>query len=159
MKLIRIADQDVELNPVFKYGFGAGIGNETSFPYFQKFIVGQDITLRGFDQTAVGPYNLYTGQNNMQVVDYIGGDSFGSLNLSLWLPSFNPEMFIPGVYLDAVSISSKDYPGTGLRYSSGFAMKFNTPMGMMNAAYALTTHKSNDHDNEERFWISMSGNL
>jgi outer membrane protein insertion porin family len=165
VKLISYGDQDVILNPIFKFGYGAN-DQGGSLPYFEKFKIGSDVILRGFDSFKVGPYYEYTtlendGFGNMvnkTIIDYLGGTQFAGLNLNLWLPSPSPEAMIPGLYADVVSMRS-EYKGSGLRSSAGLAMKINTPMGIVQVAYALSMNPVGDQDQLDRFWISMSGSL
>lgn len=122
--------------------------------------------LRGFDSFKVGPYYEYTtlendGFGNMvnkTIIDYLGGTQFAGLNLNLWLPSPSPEAMIPGLYADVVNMRS-EFKGSGLRSSAGLAMKINTPMGIVQVAYALSMNPVGDQDQLDRFWISMSGSL
>lgn len=165
VKLISYGDQDVILNPIFKFGYGAN-DQGGSLPYFEKFKIGSDVILRGFDSFKVGPYYEYTtlendGFGNMvnkTIIDYLGGTQFAGLNLNLWLPSPSPEAMIPGLYADVVNMRS-EFKGSGLRSSAGLAMKINTPMGIVQVAYALSMNPVGDQDQLDRFWISMSGSL
>lgn len=155
----KLYDQNVTLNPVFKFGKGAGLSTKDGYlPYYQMFQMGNDFVVRGFDPVSAGPYYKYTGEKGFPIVDYVGGDQMASMNLNLWLPSPTPDIAVPGLYFDIASIQSR-FEGAGMRYAYGVAMKLDTPMGQINTAYSLGDKGVGENDVKDRFWISMSGAL
>ena len=165
IKLMSFLGQDIVLNPIFKFGYGVGEQGD-ALPYFEKFQIGSDVTVRGFDPAKVGPYYQYStlvtdnlgNVSTKTVTDYVGGSQYASMNLNLWLPSPSPETMTPGFYADMAHMTS-EYEGSGNRYSAGLAMKINSPMGPVQVAYALAVKGASDKDIVDRFWISMSGSL
>ncbi|MDA9832120.1 outer membrane protein assembly factor BamA [Gammaproteobacteria bacterium] len=165
LKLMGFWDQNVMLNPIFKLGYGVD-SQGGGLPYFEKFQMGSDVTIRGFDTAKVGPYYEYTSLttdalgnvSGKTVTDYVGGSQFMSMNLNLWLPSPSPESMTPGLYADVVHMNS-EHQSSGTRYASGLTMKINSPMGLVQVAYALAVKGVGEKDHMDRFWISMSGSL
>jgi len=165
MKLLSLFDQNVVLNPIFKFGYGVGEDGD-ALPYFEKFQIGSDVTIRGFDPAKVGPYYQYStlttdvfgNATTQTVTDYVGGSQYAAMNLNVWLPSPSPETMVPGIYADIVNMTSEN-EGSGTRYAAGLAMKINSPMGPVQVAYALALEGAGDKDIVDRFWISMSGSL
>ena len=139
----------------FKTGVGIISGLDDKVTSSNRFRLGGK-TLRGFDNTGVGPRD--TG--NKQVV---GGNNYYNFSLELrsdeWMPSETGiEWFI---FSDAGSIWGTDFE-TGVegfddsapRITYGFGLAMITPVGPLQALWGFPI-QSKSYDLEEKFQFSL----
>ena len=118
-------------------GYGRGIGGRP-YPIFKNFFGGGLGTVRGFDQSSLGPVDV-TGA-------YIGGNRRFNLNNELYLP-------VPGAgadrtfrlffYVDAGNVWGEDESVTfdSLRASAGIGVSWISPIGPLKLSYGTPIRK------------------
>ncbi len=151
-------------------GYANGYGKTKELPFFHNFYGGGLGSVRGYENGSVGPKG-YDGHGN---VDYMGGTKQANLSAEVLFP-------MPGVkdsrtvrlsvFADAGSVwdgkhySQADYKPYGaaghsssfkneLRYSTGLAFTWISPLGPMKFSYAYPINKK-DGDQVQRFQFQL----
>jgi outer membrane protein insertion porin family len=130
-------------------GVGGGYGGKP-MPFFKNFYAGGTGSVRGYDSNSLGPRDL-TNQA-------LGGTKRVVGNAELLLP-------VPGVKEKSVRLSgfidggavygSGDLPGSaGLRYSTGVAFTWLSPVGPIKFSYAVPLNKQ-PQDKLQKFQFNL----
>ncbi len=151
-------------------GYANGYGDTDELPFFHNFYGGGLGSVRGYENGSVGPkgYDIYGDK------DFLGGSKQANLNAELLFP-------MPGMkdnrtvrlswFADAGSVwDSKHYTGgdftpygvdghhstfkNELRYSTGLAFTWVSPLGPMKFSYAYPLNKK-DGDEVQRFQFQL----
>lgn len=120
-------------------GLGRGFGKTEEVPIIERFFLGGRTTVRGYDQDTLGP----KGPDGTPT----GGNTFllfnGELRFSL------PKDFGLVTFIDAgnVWISPSPTKTTGLKYTVGLGLRYETPIGPLRLDYG---HKIEREPGESR---------
>ncbi len=129
--------QDVTLLLNGEAGFGGGYGGK-QLPFFKNFYGGGTGSVRGFEANSLGPRDI----NNA----VLGGTRriVGNAEVMIPLPGFEKVKSVRlSGFVDAGAVyGTGDLPGSaGLRYSTGVAVTWVSPMGPMKFSYATPLNK------------------
>ncbi|OGS98011.1 MAG: outer membrane protein assembly factor BamA [Gallionellales bacterium RIFCSPLOWO2_12_FULL_59_22] len=117
-------------------GVAAGYGGEP-VPFFKNFYAGGTGSVRGYDSYSLGPRDF-----NDQV---LGGTKrvVGNAELLMPLPGSKEKSVRLSGFIDAGAVYGPgDLPGSaGLRYSTGVAVTWLSPMGPIKFSYAVPLNK------------------
>jgi len=136
-------------------GYGAGYGDTTELPFYKNFYAGGSTTVRGYKSRSLGP------RDSKEPFDPIGGDRRVLANMELLFP-------LPGAtQQDAKSmrlswfVDSGQVYGPGqtldlgeLRYSTGLAFNWLSPVGPLAFSYAFPLNEK-PGDQVERFQFTL----
>jgi outer membrane protein insertion porin family len=119
-------------------GYGDGLGNK-SYPFFKNFFVGGIGSVRGYQGNTLGAQDSSNG-------DHIGGSKKMVLNNEITFPlpgtgkdrSARLFVFVDGGYAwsDSQKVNISD-----LRFSSGFGLSWQSPIGPLKFSYGLPIKK------------------
>jgi outer membrane protein insertion porin family len=131
-------------------GVAGGYGNKP-LPFFKNFYAGGTGSVRGYQSNSLGPRDL-----NDQV---LGGTRrvIGNAELMVPIPGLMKEKSVRlSGFIDAGAVYGPgDLPGSsGLRYSSGAAFTWISPMGPIKFSYALPLNKQ-PQDLVQRFQFTI----
>lgn len=133
-------DHIINLNGMI--GYGNSYGDTTRLPFFKNYYLGGADSVRGFQSRSLGPRD---STNNV-----FGGNLsvFGNVTYIFPAPlTRDIDSVRTGLFFDAGQVyDSKVANPHGLRYSVGFSITWNTPLGVpliMTAAKPLN-RKAND---------------
>lgn len=134
-------------------GMANGYGKTSRVPFFQNYYMGGTGSVRGYDSASLGPKDS-------------SGDALGGTRKA----SFSAEMLFPfpgmrdnrslrgSVFFDGGSVwdnNDKSVSATGaLRYSTGVAVAWVSPVGPMKFSYALPIG-SKEGDKLQRFQFTL----
>ncbi len=110
----------------FKGGAAQGTGQRDKLPIEERFLLGGGVSVRGYDRDKLGPKVDGTP---------IGGNAFLLLNtelrMNIW-KGLGSVAFIDGgnVWVETAKMDPSD-----LRYSWGFGIRYNTPVGPLSLDY------------------------
>jgi outer membrane protein insertion porin family len=136
-------------------GFGDGYGDTQSLPFFKNFFAGGSSTVRGFRSSTLGPRD--------PAVDLpIGGNRRVLVNAEWLFP-------VPGVKQDSKSMRLSVFVDGGqvyapdqrldfgeLRYSTGLAFNWFSPVGPLSFSYAVPLNdKPGDHTEALQFTLGV----
>jgi len=117
-------------------GVGGGYGGK-QLPFFKNFYAGGTGSVRGYDSSSLGPRDL-----NDQV---LGGTRrvIGNAELLMPVPWIKEKSVRMSGFVDAGAVYGPgDLPGSeGLRYSTGVAFTWISPMGPIKLSYAVPLNK------------------
>ncbi|PWQ98107.1 outer membrane protein assembly factor BamA [Leucothrix arctica] len=130
---------------VFKGGvsYGDGFGDD-DLPFFENFYSGGIRTVRGFEQSSLGP-------------DDSSGDAAGG-NLSV---NATAEIRFPvpmlsdvkglkaSVFVDAGNVFDDEFDADEVRYSAGVGLTWVSPLGPLSLSYAKPLNAEDDDDVQE----------
>jgi outer membrane protein insertion porin family len=123
------------LNSQFAYTDSYG---DKPFPFFKNLFVGGVNTIRGYRQSAIGPYQMNTanGQNL-----FLGGNKQLILNAELFMPMpfiKNNDQFRLSTFIDAGNVYTENegIDLGSLRYSAGVGVMWVSPFGPLKLVYA-----------------------
>jgi outer membrane protein insertion porin family len=123
------------LNGQFAYTDSYG---DKPFPFFKNLFVGGVNSVRGYRQSAIGPYQMNTanGQNL-----FLGGNKQLVLNAELFMPMpfiKNNDQFRLSTFIDAGNVYTENegIDLTSLRYSAGVGVMWVSPFGPLKLVYA-----------------------
>ncbi|MDD2915738.1 MAG: outer membrane protein assembly factor BamA [Gallionella sp.] len=130
-------------------GVGGGYGGKP-MPFFKNFYAGGTGSVRGYDASSLGPRDL-----NNQV---LGGTRrvVGNAELLLPFPGVKEKSVRLSGFVDAGAVYGPgDLPGSaGLRYSTGMAVAWFSPMGPLKLSYGVPLNKQPE-DKLQRFQFSL----
>ncbi|HEX5338844.1 MAG TPA: outer membrane protein assembly factor BamA, partial [Gallionella sp.] len=131
-------------------GVGGGYGGKP-LPFYSNFYAGGTGSVRGYEANSLGPRDL----NNLS----IGGTRrvVGNLELMTPLSSLSKEKSVRlSGFLDGGAVYGPgDLPGTvGLRYSTGVAITWISPVGPLKLSYGVPLNKK-PADIERRFQFTL----
>ncbi len=117
-------------------GAGGGYGGK-QMPFFKNFYAGGTGSVRGYEGNSLGPRDL----TNLA----LGGTRriSGSLELMTPIPGIKEKSVRMSAFLDAGAVYGPgDLPGSaGLRYSTGAAVTWLSPMGPLKLSYGVPLNK------------------
>lgn len=117
-------------------GVGGGYGGKP-LPFFKNFYAGGTGSVRGYDSHSLGPRDF-----NDQV---LGGTKrvVGNAELLMPVPGIKEKSVRMSGFVDAGAVYGPgDLPGSaGLRYSTGVALTWVSPMGPIKFSYAVPLNK------------------
>ncbi len=133
-------------------GYGAGYGNTSSLPPFQRYYAGGSNSVRGYDSNSLGPRDGITNYA-------IGGDKKFVANFELILP--NPFSEKSGstrvsAFLDIGNVfgAQDKIDFRELRQAAGVAFLWLAPVGAMRFSYAIPLN-AQDSDQLQSFQFTM----
>lgn len=113
-------------------GVGGGYGGE-AMPFFKNFYAGGTGSVRGYDSHSLGPRDT----NNLA----LGGTKrvVGNAELLMPIPGIKEKSVRMSGFVDAGAVYGPgDLPGSaGLRYSTGAAVTWMSPVGPIKFSYAV----------------------
>jgi outer membrane protein insertion porin family len=117
-------------------GVGGGYGGK-QMPFFKNFYAGGTGSVRGFDPNSLGPRDT----SNLS----IGGTRrvIGNAELFVPFPGSKEKSVRLSAFLDAGAVyGPTDLPGSmGLRYSTGVAFTWLSPMGPLKFSYGMALNR------------------
>lgn len=130
-------DHNVTLLMNGEAGIAGGYGGKP-MPFFKNFYAGGTGSVRGYESSSLGPQDV-TGA-------VLGGTRrvVGNAELMVPFPGMGKEKSVRlSGFVDAGAVyGSGDLPGSaGLRYSSGVALTWISPMGPIKFSYAVPLNK------------------
>ena len=151
-------------------GYGNGYGKYKELPFFHNFYGGGLGSVRGYESGSVGPKG-YDGYGN---IDYMGGNKQANMNVELLFPmpgmksasrTVRLSLFADaGSVWDGKRYTKNDYApykdghtssfSKELRYSTGLAFTWISPLGPMKFSYAYPLNKK-DGDQIQRFQFQL----
>jgi len=143
----------ITFNAFGDIGYGDGYGKQDSLPFFKNYYAGGSSTVRGYDSRSLGP------QDSGTTPAALGGSKRMLAGLELFFPfpgsDINNDkrlaLFVDSgmVYGDLESI---DFGA--LRYSTGVAFKWFSPMGPLSISYGVPLNdKPNDRIQKVQFTL------
>lgn len=148
-RFFRLSD-DLSLSLRGRVGFGEGIGDTSRLPFFENFFAGGINSVRGYQSSSLG--RRVEG-------DPVGGNLRTVANAELYFP-------VPFIDSDAVRFSTfvdagqvydtrrTTFDSGELRYSSGLAFTWMSPLGALTMSLAEPLNDGPD-DETERFQFSL----
>jgi outer membrane protein insertion porin family len=143
------------LSGKFRLGYGNGYGDTSLLPIYKYFFLGGPDSVRGYKAFSMGPRD----SNN----DPIGGNALVNANLELWFP----PPFITGVeetmklaaFFDIGNVfdthsDEYDFETSELRYTTGLAATWLSPLGVLTVSYGVPLNKKDD-DRIENFQFTF----
>jgi len=130
-------------------GVGGGYGGK-QLPFFKNFYAGGTGSVRGYDSNSLGPRDF-----NNQV---LGGTKrvVGNAELLMPVPGVKEKSVRMSGFVDAGAVYGPgDLPGSaGLRYSTGVAFTWISPMGPIKFSYAVPLNKQAE-DRLQKFQFTL----
>ncbi|MGA9032172.1 MAG: outer membrane protein assembly factor BamA [Sulfuricaulis sp.] len=137
-------------------GYGNGYGGTDTLPFYKNFFAGGSGTVRGYSSRSLGP------KDTLPPHDPIGGDRRVLLNMELLFP-------LPGMPRDNKSMRMSLFTDGGmvygpgeqmdlgqLRYSSGLAFNWYSPVGPLSFSYAIPLNdKPGDRTESFQFTLGV----
>ncbi len=141
---------DITLMLTGEAGVAGGYQGDV-LPFFKNFYAGGPGSVRGYQINSLGP------RDNTGMV--LGGPRrvLGSMELMMPFPGMGTDQSVRlGGFVDGGAVYGPgDLPGsTGLRYSTGVAVTWMSPVGPLKFSYAIPIH-STPIDETQRFQFTM----
>ena len=158
-----------------RVGFADAYGASSEFgvPFENRYFSGGGNSVRGFEENDLGPTTLDTLSTGVVVEEVTGGRALLLTNIELRYPlpllsryRFSGAFFLDGgnvwaslrsidlanfrPFADRSEITPEDY-----RYSVGFGIRYNTPVGPIRLDYGIPIKKEEGVDSSGRFHISL----
>ncbi len=140
-------------------GYAKGYGGQT-LPFFKNFYAGGIGSVRGFSTSSLGPRVTDSSGNLLNV----GGNRrlVGNAEFLMPMPGMGKDKSVRlSAFLDAGQVWGRDDTGTeqkfalsDIRYSTGVALSWNSPMGPLKFSFANPLKKK-EGDNVQRFQFQM----
>jgi len=132
-------------------GLAKAYGNK-ELPFFKNFYAGGIGSVRGFDSNSLGPRDPATDEA-------LGGDKrlIGNAELLFPVPGMGRDNSMRlSAFFDAGNVWGYDnkFSLSGMRYSAGVALAWNSPMGPLKFSYANPFNK-NTNDKVQRLQFQM----
>jgi outer membrane protein insertion porin family len=129
-----------------------GYGREGSggvWPDYERFFLGGINSLRGFDEDDLSPKD----ENGNE----IGGDKFVQFNFELIFPLIRNAGLDGVVFIDTGNVEAEDarLDLGGLRTSTGFEFRWNSPIGPIRLAYGYILDPQPTDQNRGQWEFSM----
>ena len=155
-------------------GFGDGYGSTGQLPFYENFFAGGFGSIRGFENSTLGPRSTAPLDENGQPIffrdddgDPLGGNLLIEATAELIFPFPFVEdnrQFRPAIFFDVgnvfntrcakVAVNCFGFDVDQLRYSVGFGVSWLTGLGPMTFAIAKP-FQTQDFDEEERFQFEL----
>jgi len=129
------------------FGYGDGFGDTDELPFFKNFFAGGASSVRGYKARSLGPRDSGT------TPEPLGGSKLLTGNLELQFPMFGVEqsndkrlaLFVDGGYVwgPGENVDTGD-----LRYSTGLAFYWVSPLGPMSVSYAVPLNDKSGDETE-----------
>ncbi len=164
---------DTSLSFSTDVGYGRGIGNTQGLPFFENFYLGGVNSLRGFSSNSLGPTDTVswtdgTTDDNGNLITYtrtkvVGGNKRLGSSFEWVFPSPFEDYkhsFRWSYFIDAGYVFGYDIPFDRqsildeIRVSHGIAMKWVTPVGILNFSLGYPI-RSEENDEIERFQFTI----
>ena len=132
-------------------GWAKGFGNDP-FPFYKNFYAGGINSVRGYDQSSLGTERNTDG-------DSLGGTRRIVGNLEYFFPmpgSGTDRSLRVSSFLDAGQVwgEDQDLKLSDLRYSTGLAFSWNSPVGPLKFSVGFPLNKKDD-DKEQKFQFQL----
>ena len=145
--------RDVSLALKTNLGYGSGYGDSDGLPFLKNFFAGGIRSVRGFEYNSLGPRD----EDNEQ----IGGNVLvtGSVSLQFPLPGVKEtDQTRISVFTDAGQVYDEEFDPSDLRYSTGVALAWMTPIGPLSFTYAKALNAEST-DQTEGFQFSIGSSF
>ena len=145
--------RDLSLAMKTNLGFGSGYGDSDGLPFLKNFFAGGIRSVRGFEYNSLGPRDEDSEQ--------IGGNVLvtGSVSLQFPLPGVKEtDQTRISVFTDAGQVYDDEFDPSDLRYSTGVALAWMTPIGPLSFTYAKALNASST-DQTEGFQFSIGSSF
>jgi outer membrane protein insertion porin family len=133
-------------------GLGDGFGDTEELPFYKNFFAGGTSTVRGFESRSLGP------RDTRAPFDPIGGDKrvLGNVQYIFPLSGEAQESMRVSLFVDAGQVygPDDDVDLDLLRYSTGLAFNWLSPVGPLALSYAVPLNDE-PFDELERFQFSL----
>jgi outer membrane protein insertion porin family len=144
---------DLVVNLRANLGWADGI-NEKPLPFFKAFYAGGPGTVRGYENSTIGPKDIYGNT--------LGGRRLIAGTAEVFYPILKGEKAVRGsLFIDAGQVWAQNsaaqdeaFPGSqDFRYSAGVGVSWNSPLGPLKFSYAFPfgTHP---YDRLQKFQFS-----
>jgi len=149
--------EDVSFKVRGELGYGAGYGDSGSMPFYKNFYAGGSSTVRGYKSRSLGP------RDTVDPFGPTGGDRRVLVNSELLFPvpgiakaenkSMRLSLFVDG----GMVYGSQEHLDLGeLRYSSGLAFNWFSPVGPLSFSYAVPLNdKPGDETESFQFTLGV----
>ena len=147
--------EDFTFRAKAELGYGDGYGDTTTLPFYKNYYAGGSTTVRGYKSRSLGP------RDSKEPFDPIGGDRrvLGNMELLFPLPGATQQdakSMRLGWFVDGGQVYG---PGQTLdfgelRYSTGLAFNWFSPVGPLAFSYAFPLNEK-PGDNVERFQFTL----
>ncbi|RVU86020.1 outer membrane protein assembly factor BamA [Leucothrix sargassi] len=134
-------------------GYGDGYGDQDDLPFFENFYSGGIRTVRGFEQSSLGPRDSED--------DAAGGN----LSVNATAEVRFPVPFLADVkglkgsaFIDAGNVFQDDFDADEVRYSAGVGVTWISPLGPLSLSYAKPLNAEDD-DEVQRLQFSIGANF
>lgn len=145
--------RDVSLAMKTNLGYGSGYGDTDGLPFLKNFFAGGIRSVRGFEYNSLGPRD--------EASEQIGGNVLvtGSVSLQFPLPGVKEtDQTRISVFTDAGQVYDDEFDPSDLRYSTGVALAWMTPIGPLSFTYAKALNASST-DQTEGFQFSIGSSF
>jgi len=143
-------------------GFGNGYGSTEQLPFFKNYFAGGSSTVRGYKVRSLGP------RDRDQTNNPIGGDRLVLTNAELLFPvpgAADNKSLRMSVFVDGGMVYGYNYDSSGvqfrekfdlgqLRYSTGLAFNWFSPMGPLSFSFAVPLNEK-PGDQTESFQFTL----
>jgi outer membrane protein insertion porin family len=137
-------------------GYGNGYGGTDTLPFYKNFFAGGSGTVRGYYSRSLGP------KDTLPPFDPIGGNRRVLLNMELLFPlpgmSRDNKSMRMGLFTDGGMVygPSEQMDLGQLRYSSGLAFNWYSPVGPLSFSYAIPLNdKPGDRTESFQFTLGV----
>lgn len=136
-----------------EFGYGAGYGDTTDLPFFKNYFAGGSSTVRGYRSRSLGPTDPVSGNP-------VGGNRrvLGNLELLFPVPGSSREdkAMRLSLFVDTGMVYGKGekYDLGELRYASGLAFNWFSPVGPLSFSYAVPLNDQ-PTDRTENFQFTL----
>lgn len=133
--------QDFVFSSRLDLGYGDGYGGTDVLPFFQNYFAGGERSVRGFKTNTLGPRDSYD--------EPLGGNIKTAGAFELFAPApfkdMKDTLRVSG-FFDFGNVFQDSFDANELRYSTGMAVTWLSPMGAMALSYGIPL---NDKDGDE----------
>ncbi len=135
-------------------GYGGGYGDTDTLPFFKNYFAGGSSTVRGYESRSLGP------RDTLPPNDPIGGNRrvLGNMELLFPVPGSGPDnkAFRLGLFADAGMVygQGEKLDLSELRYSTGLAFNWFSPVGPLSFSYAIPLNEK-PGDRAESFQFTL----
>ncbi len=133
------------------FGFAKGTGGKP-LPFFKNYFAGGPGTVRGYQDLSLGPRDA---EGNS-----LGGTRrvVGNLELQFPMPGAAQDNSLRiGLFVDAGQVYAEGMPVelSELRYSTGFALAWASPLGPLRLSYAVPLNEREGFDRVQRLQLKL----